>query len=182
MKSFKKSGSCFDNWHSMYSQRYKLRKKVIGVTAFTNLSKDTAYDWLCIGIADTISYKLRNVQEYILRDRVNVDKIIGDTAFAIGTYRWKHCRSRQSVRFYHGRGSPFFYGRCRFVGVQIGDTSLSLFGKCLLRKYRIILRAFLLYVPYIVTFPKKYFICGSITVSAPNPSQRLSSANIPFCP
>ena len=53
-------------------------KKVIGVTAFTNLSKDTAYDWLCIGIADTISYKLRNVQEYILVDRVNVDKIIGE--------------------------------------------------------------------------------------------------------
>ena len=53
-------------------------KRVIGVTAFTNLSKDKNFDWLCIGIADTISYKLRNVQEYILVDRVNVDKIIGE--------------------------------------------------------------------------------------------------------
>lgn len=55
-----------------------IEKKVIGVTAFTNLSKDTSFDWLCIGIADTISCKLRNVQEYILVDRVNVDKIIGE--------------------------------------------------------------------------------------------------------
>ncbi len=51
-------------------------EKVIGVTAFQNLTKDKSINWLELGIPDSISHKLRNVKEYIVVDRTNVDKII----------------------------------------------------------------------------------------------------------
>lgn len=55
-------------------------KKVIGVSAFTNLTKDNNITWLEIGIADSVSYKLRNVAEYIVVDRTNVDKLMQEVA------------------------------------------------------------------------------------------------------
>jgi TolB-like protein len=53
-------------------------EKVIGVTAFQNLTGDKSINWLELGIPDSISHKLRNVKEYIVVDRTNVDKIIGN--------------------------------------------------------------------------------------------------------
>ena len=55
-------------------------KKVIGVTAFKNLTKDNNITWLEIGIADSVSYKLRNVEDYIVVDRTNVDKLMEEVA------------------------------------------------------------------------------------------------------
>jgi len=49
---------------------------VIGVSAFTNLAGEKAVQWLEIGIADSVSHKLRNVRDYIVVERTNVDKII----------------------------------------------------------------------------------------------------------
>jgi tetratricopeptide (TPR) repeat protein len=57
-------------------------KKVIGVTAFKNLSRDKALAWLEVGIAETVSYKLRNVKEYIIVDRTNVEKAINEIALS----------------------------------------------------------------------------------------------------
>ncbi len=51
-------------------------EKVIGVTAFRNLSNNSDFVWLEIGIAESISQKLRNVQEYIVIDRTNIDKVM----------------------------------------------------------------------------------------------------------
>jgi tetratricopeptide (TPR) repeat protein len=53
-------------------------EKVIGVTAFKNLTRDKSINWLELGIPDSISHKLRNVKEYIVVDRTNVDKIISE--------------------------------------------------------------------------------------------------------
>jgi tetratricopeptide (TPR) repeat protein len=53
-------------------------EKVIGVSSFSNLTKESTVSWLEVGLADSISYKLRSVKEYIVIDRVNVDKIIGE--------------------------------------------------------------------------------------------------------
>lgn len=53
-------------------------EKVIGVTAFNNLSKKTNLNWLQVGIADSISYKLRNIKDYIVIDRTNVDKVLNE--------------------------------------------------------------------------------------------------------
>jgi tetratricopeptide (TPR) repeat protein len=39
---------------------------------------DKSIAWLEIGLADSISYKLKNVQDYIVIDRVNVDKVLGE--------------------------------------------------------------------------------------------------------
>jgi len=51
---------------------------VIGVTAFNNLSKNSQLNWLEVGIADSVSFKLRNVQNYIVIDRTNVDKVLNE--------------------------------------------------------------------------------------------------------
>jgi tetratricopeptide (TPR) repeat protein len=51
---------------------------IVGVTSFSNLSKNTKYTWLEVGIADSVSYKLRNVQDYIVIDRTNIDKVLGE--------------------------------------------------------------------------------------------------------
>lgn len=53
-------------------------EKVIGVSSFSNLTMDKSIAWLEIGLADSISYKLKNVQDYIVIDRVNVDKVLGE--------------------------------------------------------------------------------------------------------
>ncbi len=53
-------------------------EKIIGVTAFNNLSKRNNLNWLKIGIADSISYKLRNIKDYIVIDRTNVDKVLNE--------------------------------------------------------------------------------------------------------
>jgi len=54
------------------------KEKVIAVTAFKNLTGDKKYAWLEIGIADSIALKLRNVPDYIVIDRTNVDKIVNE--------------------------------------------------------------------------------------------------------
>jgi len=51
-------------------------EKIIGVTAFKNLGNTPNLAWLEIGIAESISLKLRNVKEYIVIDRTNVDKVM----------------------------------------------------------------------------------------------------------
>jgi len=55
-------------------------EKVIGVTEFNNLSKRKSLSWLKVGIADSISYKLRNIKEYIVIDRTNVDRVMHEIA------------------------------------------------------------------------------------------------------
>lgn len=52
--------------------------KIVGVTAFSNLSKQKSLNWLEVGIADSISYKLRNIKDYIVIDRTNVDKVLNE--------------------------------------------------------------------------------------------------------
>jgi len=56
-------------------------EKVVGVTAFQNLTKNPKLKWMEIGIADSISLKLRNVPEFIVIDRTNVDKVINEIQF-----------------------------------------------------------------------------------------------------
>ena len=51
-------------------------EKIIGITAFENLSKQPNFTWMEIGIPESISMKLRNIKEYIVIDRINVDKIV----------------------------------------------------------------------------------------------------------
>jgi TolB-like protein len=51
---------------------------IVGVTSFSNLSRNAKYTWLEVGIADSVSYKLRNVQDYIVIDRTNIDKVLGE--------------------------------------------------------------------------------------------------------
>jgi tetratricopeptide (TPR) repeat protein len=53
-------------------------EKVIGVSSFSNLTGDKTISWLEVGIADSVSYKLKNVQDYIVIDRMNVDKVLGE--------------------------------------------------------------------------------------------------------
>ena len=55
-----------------------LAEKVIGVSTFNNLTGDKSISWLEVGLSDSISYKLKNVQDYIVIDRVNVDKVVGE--------------------------------------------------------------------------------------------------------
>jgi len=50
-------------------------EKTIGVSSFSNLTNDKSLTWLEVGLADSISYKLKNVPDYIVIDRVNVDKV-----------------------------------------------------------------------------------------------------------
>ncbi len=52
--------------------------KIVGVTAFSNLSRQKSLNWLQVGIADSISYKLRNIKDYIVIDRTNVDKVLNE--------------------------------------------------------------------------------------------------------
>jgi tetratricopeptide (TPR) repeat protein len=54
--------------------------KTIGVTQFKNLTGDKEVEWLGVGIAESITQKLSRVKDYILIERINVDKIIGEIA------------------------------------------------------------------------------------------------------
>ena len=57
---------------------YVFAEQVIGVSSFTNLTGDKSMSWLEVGIAESVSYKLRNIQDYIVIDRVNVDKVVNE--------------------------------------------------------------------------------------------------------
>lgn len=65
-----------------YSFSIFASQKVIGVSAFKNLSKNKEYQWLSTGIAESISFKLRNVKQYIIVDRTNVDRLFEEIALA----------------------------------------------------------------------------------------------------
>lgn len=53
-------------------------EKTIGVSAFKNLTGDKSLTWLEVGIAESISAKLRNVKDYTVVDRINVDKVVSE--------------------------------------------------------------------------------------------------------
>jgi tetratricopeptide (TPR) repeat protein len=55
-------------------------EQTIGVTKFKNLNKKKSYKWLEIGVPESISFKLRSVKEYIVLERINVDKVMNEIA------------------------------------------------------------------------------------------------------
>ncbi len=62
----------------LFSVQVLRAETVIGVSSFSNLTGEKAISWLEVGLADSISYKLKNVQDYIVIDRINVDKVLGE--------------------------------------------------------------------------------------------------------
>ncbi|MBN1499367.1 MAG: tetratricopeptide repeat protein [Spirochaetes bacterium] len=66
----------------LFSVNLFAKQTVVGVSAFKNLAHNKDYDWLETGIAESVSYKLRNVQSYIVVDRVNVDKLMNEIALS----------------------------------------------------------------------------------------------------
>jgi len=55
-------------------------KKVVAILPFTNLMKDVQLDWLCGGVAETLTTKLGNIQSLTLVERMRVEDALKEIA------------------------------------------------------------------------------------------------------